>query len=583
MLHHLMQTHNRYLTGLLFVSLLSISSSLMLLLSSPFGQIFYLATYIILIAVCILYSEDSWSQHLMRFQIYLIVPSVISFALTTHYFLSSYILHYLLFILINLICMTELVKRKKSIIVNNELKRYMLGGTVIFVALSAASFFAKEAAIIIFIMGGLFLFLLTIDLILEPKKKQMMQYRYNRMTKFYAGILIAMTLLQTFVPAYGIVEFLFAIIYVVLATELCFRFRDKQIAFGLLCVLLLLNHFWPGKAPAAFDLTLIGLLALLLHIQNSILYEIDSSYGFLRVLYDYKTNKIMITNDGVIHGEHYYYGNTKQTPNFWYYGNTLNNGPIYQIFADCDPKTTHKNIAVLGLGIGTVSAYGKPGQNWTFYELNAEMKSIATNSEYFSFLATSKANLSYVIGDARTNLAKAEDGKYGVIFVDVYSGSKIPKPFLTIEAIQIYLAKLNQNGLIIIHTTTTDRGVGSIIAKIAKTLDLSVYVTYIDESSIGREREFSTSGLFVYKNPTNNKYRQFYREVLSNVFDIEPESRGGCVSRWIVLARRDEDLLHLPVNKIWHRLSDNAAGDLLTDAAIGYGDEARGVITNQIT
>ena len=53
------------------------------------------------------------------------------------------------------------------------------------------------------------------------------------------------------------------------------------------------------------------------------------------------------------------------------------------------PATTNRNIGVIGLGAGTLAAYGKAGDHIRFYELNPDVLRIATN--HFTFLTKTPA------------------------------------------------------------------------------------------------------------------------------------------------------------------------------------------------
>ena len=56
---------------------------------------------------------------------------------------------------------------------------------------------------------------------------------------------------------------------------------------------------------------------------------------------------------------------------------------------------------MVGLGTGTIAAWGRPGDTVTFYEINPDVESIAR--QWFSYLSDSKAKTSVVLGDAACN------------------------------------------------------------------------------------------------------------------------------------------------------------------------------------
>jgi len=65
---------------------------------------------------------------------------------------------------------------------------------------------------------------------------------------------------------------------------------------------------------------------------------------------------------------------------------------------------------VIGLGIGSLSSYALPEQEWTFYEIDPAVERIARNPQYFTYLNNSQAKLDVVLGDARLRLKQARDG-----------------------------------------------------------------------------------------------------------------------------------------------------------------------------
>ena len=238
-------------------------------------------------------------------------------------------------------------------------------------------------------------------------------------------------------------------------------------------------------------------------------------------------------------------------------------------------------MAVIGLGAGTIAAYGKEGQNFTFYEIDPEVRLIANNQEYFTFLKTSKANVSFVMGDARKTLEKAKDQEYGIIFIDVYKGNAIPESFLTIEAVNLYLRKLQQGGLIVIHITTDNSGVESILGKLAIDLKLDAYVTCVDEYSSDNDQQADVSGLIVRKGGNNKWYSSLLKNLLS-FSGIKTVSSSGAVSKWVIISRNKKDLLDLISDHSWHILAVDVDQEIVTDESIGYGDTARGIITKKI-
>ena len=112
-----------------------------------------------------------------------------------------------------------------------------------------------------------------------------------------------------------------------------------------------------------------------------------------------------------------------------------------------------KRVGVIGLGAGTLAAYGKAGDFFRFYEINPLVLNIANKS--FSYLRDTPARTDIVIGDARLSLAAEMPQQFDVLAVDAFSGDAIPVHLLTKEAFALYLRHLKPDGVLAIHTSNT--------------------------------------------------------------------------------------------------------------------------------
>jgi hypothetical protein len=120
------------------------------------------------------------------------------------------------------------------------------------------------------------------------------------------------------------------------------------------------------------------------------------------------------------------------------------------------PRDRAIRIGVIGLGIGTVAAYGRAGDYIRFYEINPAVTKIATDPNgFFTYLRDSPATVDIIPGDARLSMERevASNNSQGfdVLVVDAFAGDAIPVHLLTVEAIEIYLRELNPNGVLAIH------------------------------------------------------------------------------------------------------------------------------------
>ncbi len=108
-----------------------------------------------------------------------------------------------------------------------------------------------------------------------------------------------------------------------------------------------------------------------------------------------------------------------------------------------------RNIGVIGLGAGTIAAYGRAGDHIRFYEINPAVPPIARN--VFTYIRDSAAQVDIVQGDARTSLASEPPQHFDVLVVDAFSGDAIPIHLLTAEALALYRKHLNPSGILAFH------------------------------------------------------------------------------------------------------------------------------------
>ena len=128
-------------------------------------------------------------------------------------------------------------------------------------------------------------------------------------------------------------------------------------------------------------------------------------------------------------------------------------GPVGRILVRFGGQERMDQVGVVGLGAGTLAAYGRPGQTITFYEIDPEVLRTAEDRRLFRFLSDSRARLDVRLGDGRLGLATASDGSYGLLVLDAFSSDAIPTHLLTREALALYRAKLRQDGILAIHVT----------------------------------------------------------------------------------------------------------------------------------
>jgi spermidine synthase len=107
-------------------------------------------------------------------------------------------------------------------------------------------------------------------------------------------------------------------------------------------------------------------------------------------------------------------------------------------------------VGVIGLGTGTLAAYGREGDYFRFYEINPLVLRLAHTE--FTYLSDCKAKVDVSMGDARLSLEKeTEEHFFDVLAVDAFSSDSIPVHLLTLEAMKLYFRRLKPDGILAVH------------------------------------------------------------------------------------------------------------------------------------
>ncbi|HEV2113621.1 MAG TPA: hypothetical protein VGR50_05695, partial [Terriglobales bacterium] len=144
-----------------------------------------------------------------------------------------------------------------------------------------------------------------------------------------------------------------------------------------------------------------------------------------------------------------------------------------------DPQQQALKIGVIGLGAGTLAAYGRPGDSIRFYEINPDIIRVATGPEaLFSYIGDSPAQTTVVPGDARLSLEQESNAghlqNFDVLVVDAFNSDSIPVHLLTKQAFELYLKHLGPDGLLAIHATNYGLDLTPVVMGLAQNLHLEV-------------------------------------------------------------------------------------------------------------
>ncbi len=187
-------------------------------------------------------------------------------------------------------------------------------------------------------------------------------------------------------------------------------------------------------------------------------------YGMLAVrprdFNDPQRAAFSLAHGRVLHGFQLRAPAERRTPTAYYAADSGVGRAILGSAAESTVGHRQLRIGVVGLGVGTIAAYGQPGDTIRFYEINPEVVRIASDRRYFTFLSDCPAKVEVIVGDARLAMEREvernERQNYDVLAIDAFSGDAIPVHLLTLEAFEIYLRQLRKpSGILAIHVTNS--------------------------------------------------------------------------------------------------------------------------------
>ena len=282
-----------------------------------------------------------------------------------------------------------------------------------------------------------------------------------------------------------------------------------RVAFLVPCAVALYAF---AARPFRFAFGVAALIGSALLVQGSVdvLHTERNFFGINRVKLIADRAKTVLIHGTTMHGTEFTDPRLRREPLAYY----ARSGPVGQLLALAGLRP---RVAAVGLGTGALACYRRPGESWTFLEIDAAVERIARDSRFFHYLSDCGAGTNVVLGDGRLSLKAMPDASYDLIVIDAFSSDSIPMHLLTREAVALYLRKLKSRGVILFNISNEYLRLEPVVSALVASV-----------GAAGRHQIFQPS-----------------RELVA---------QGATASEWMAIAATDADLAFLGPEKRWQAI-----------------------------
>jgi hypothetical protein len=304
-----------------------------------------------------------------------------------------------------------------------------------------------------------------------------------------------------------------------------------------------LVFYWPGKkVKLTYALLLLALAASLYLLGSSTssfrrggLFFGRNFYGCLRLLCcdarlenGARVPVLQMVHDSTLHGMQALDAAERRSPTT-YYGKQA--GGLSLLAHPKYGREEPMRVGLVGLGAGTLACYGRTNDLNRFFEINPMVVDLATDTNLFTFLADSPAQIACVVGDARKRLEEErlrQEPKYDVLIIDAYTGDYVPLHLATQEAFALYVDRLAPDGILALHISNWHMDLLPLCKAVAQELQLHARGLV----SPARGLLFTSHWVFLSRPPLNRltSGTQEVDWLTVRTFDLPSDEKGNLLS-----------------------------------------------------
>jgi len=213
-----------------------------------------------------------------------------------------------------------------------------------------------------------------------------------------------------------------------------------------------LHWIWRSVSVAVCVFTLCSCIYAVIELRADVVTMSRNFYGTLRVKEYVASNsseRMRFLMHGIIlHGDQFLDPALKRAPTTYYQHRSGIGLALLQKETDLGRP---RRVGIVGLGAGTLAAYGNKGDVFRFYEINPRVVEIAQRD--FTYLKDTAATIEIALGDARLSLEREAPQRFDVLAIDAFSSDSIPVHLLTVEALEVYEKQLQVDGIVAFHVS----------------------------------------------------------------------------------------------------------------------------------
>ncbi len=186
-------------------------------------------------------------------------------------------------------------------------------------------------------------------------------------------------------------------------------------------------------------------------------------------------------------------------------------------FKESENSPAGLRVGVLGLGVGSMLSWAEPNDHFDFFEINPRVEFVARN--WFGYLKRHADQTRVIIGDGRIQLEKQSrhgtEPKYDLLAMDAFSSDSIPVHLLTKQCFDLYLDRLNENGILVFHISNNYIDLNPVIFTAARErglVPIQIEVTGHEKTESGIPPEASSWVLVVNQKMQQQPLLVLHRE-----------------------------------------------------------------------